>query len=225
MRRPSPALIVAIIALVFAMGGTGYAVSQLPRSSVGTQQLKRDAVTSPKIKDGAIAAADLSAAARAALTGQKGDPGPSGVTGMAAVRYSGLGRNLDIFVTDVLALQPASASGDRRSTGGITVTRDSRLVMTYAITLEQFTGGAAPTAMCGLYLGDEAVTDAANGIGNLNLTTMQGIGQVPLMGTGSITVPAGTHDVSVRCATMPAATPTAQVVFRYGTLTVIAAAA
>ena len=40
MRRPSPALVISIIALVFAMGGTGWAVTQLPRSSVGTPQLK-----------------------------------------------------------------------------------------------------------------------------------------------------------------------------------------
>ena len=88
VRRPSPALVVSIIALVFAMGGTGWAVTQLPKNSVGTQQLKNSAVTSPKIKDGAIAIVDLSTAARTSLKGQKGDPGATGARGpSSAVRY------------------------------------------------------------------------------------------------------------------------------------------
>ncbi|MFM7551265.1 MAG: hypothetical protein ACKO7Q_00230, partial [Actinomycetota bacterium] len=81
MRRPSPALVVAVIALVFAMGGTGWAVTQLPKNSVGGKQLKKNAVTSPKIKDGTIATADLAAATRDALKGQKGDTGATGATG------------------------------------------------------------------------------------------------------------------------------------------------
>lgn len=57
--RPSPALIVALIALFVALGGTGYAVSQLPRNSVGTKQLRNRAVTTKKIRDGAITGAKI----------------------------------------------------------------------------------------------------------------------------------------------------------------------
>ena len=35
MRAPSPALMVSLVALAVALGGTGYAVTQLPRNSVG----------------------------------------------------------------------------------------------------------------------------------------------------------------------------------------------
>ena len=58
-RRPSAALVVAVMALVLALGGTGYAVSQLPKNSVGTKQLKTNAVTSKKVKDGSLGRKDL----------------------------------------------------------------------------------------------------------------------------------------------------------------------
>ena len=53
--RVSPALVVALIALVFAVGGTSYAVSALPRNSVGTKQIKKHAVTTPKLASSASA--------------------------------------------------------------------------------------------------------------------------------------------------------------------------
>jgi hypothetical protein len=66
--RPSPALIVAIIALAVAMTGTGYAALNLPSNSVGTKQLRNNAVTSSKLKNGAVSTAKLK---RGAVTGEK----------------------------------------------------------------------------------------------------------------------------------------------------------
>jgi hypothetical protein len=54
LRRPSPALVVSIIALVVATTGTGYAAISLPKNSVGTKQLKKNAVTGTKIKKNAV---------------------------------------------------------------------------------------------------------------------------------------------------------------------------
>lgn len=56
--RPSPSMVVAIIALTVALGGTGYAAIVLPANSVGTKQ----------IKDGSVANRDLHAQA---VTGDK----------------------------------------------------------------------------------------------------------------------------------------------------------
>lgn len=82
MGRPSPALIVACAALAVAIGGTGYAVTSLPRNSVGTRQLKANAVTSAKVKDGSLLAADFKAGQLAAAgAGSAGQPGPAGPTG------------------------------------------------------------------------------------------------------------------------------------------------
>jgi hypothetical protein len=54
LSRPSPALVVSIIALVAALGGTSYAAFSLPKNSVGSKQLKNNAVTTKKIKNGAV---------------------------------------------------------------------------------------------------------------------------------------------------------------------------
>jgi len=55
-------MLVACAALIVALGGTSYAVTQLPKNSVGTPQLKKGAVTSPKIKNGTIIGADVNKA-------------------------------------------------------------------------------------------------------------------------------------------------------------------
>ena len=49
-RLPSPAMIVACVALAVALGGTSYAAIRLPASSVGTVHLKKGAVTGAKVK-------------------------------------------------------------------------------------------------------------------------------------------------------------------------------
>ena len=50
--RPSPAMVVACIALIVALGGTSFAAIQaaLPKNSVGTKQIKNRAVTGDKVK-------------------------------------------------------------------------------------------------------------------------------------------------------------------------------
>jgi hypothetical protein len=51
-RRPSPAMVVALIALICALTGTAWAA--LDKNSVGTKQLKNNAVTTAKIKKEAV---------------------------------------------------------------------------------------------------------------------------------------------------------------------------
>src|SRR3954454_1565244 len=62
--RPSPAMIVVLIALVAALSGTAYAA--LGKNSVGTRQLKSKAVTSGKIANNAVTSAKV---AKNSLTG------------------------------------------------------------------------------------------------------------------------------------------------------------
>ena len=69
IHRPSPALVVAGIALLFALGGTSFAaVSALAPNSVGPAQLKANAVTNPKIANNAVNNAKL---AKNAVTSSK----------------------------------------------------------------------------------------------------------------------------------------------------------
>jgi hypothetical protein len=75
-RRPSPSMVVALIALFVALGGTSYAALKLPKNSVGNRQLKNGAVTSNKVKDRSLAISDFK-------LGQvpPGPPGPQGAPG------------------------------------------------------------------------------------------------------------------------------------------------
>jgi hypothetical protein len=89
---PSPAMLVACVALVVALGGVSYAATMLPKNSVGTTQLKKKAVTSAKLKKNAVngakvknrtlMAADFKAGQLpAGPRGPKGDAGPQGPRG------------------------------------------------------------------------------------------------------------------------------------------------
>lgn len=75
--------VVAMLALFIALGGAGYAATQLPKNSVGSKQLKKNAVTAAKVKNGAITPAKLNRASRTALAGPQGPQGPKGEAGSA----------------------------------------------------------------------------------------------------------------------------------------------
>jgi hypothetical protein len=93
-RRPSPSMVVASLALLFALTGTGIAaVAALPRNSVGTRQLRSNAVVSSKVRNHSLLARDFKSgqlprgpagpAGPAGSTGPAGPTGPAGTTGAA----------------------------------------------------------------------------------------------------------------------------------------------
>jgi hypothetical protein len=53
-RRPSASLIVSFVALFVALGGVGYAATQLPKNSVGNAQLQNGSVGNWKLKSNAV---------------------------------------------------------------------------------------------------------------------------------------------------------------------------
>jgi hypothetical protein len=74
--------VVACLALFVALGGASYAATQLPQNSVGTKQLKKSAVTSIKVKNGSLRAADFEPGQiPAGSRGEPGERGPEGVRG------------------------------------------------------------------------------------------------------------------------------------------------
>ncbi|MBA3382144.1 MAG: hypothetical protein H0T97_09840 [Actinobacteria bacterium] len=95
IRRPSPAMVVACLALLIALGGTSVAaVSQLARNSVGPAQLQFGAVTNPKIRSNAVTSAKVRNRSLlrtdfapgqlpAGPTGPQGPAGPNGPAGPA----------------------------------------------------------------------------------------------------------------------------------------------
>lgn len=77
-RRPSPALVVACLALAAALGGTGYAAIVLPANSVGTKQLKNGSVVASKVKAYSLVATNFKPGQLPA-----GSPGTKGADGLA----------------------------------------------------------------------------------------------------------------------------------------------
>jgi hypothetical protein len=69
-------MVVAMIALFASLSGTGYAVSKLPKNSVGSSQLRAGAVQTSDIKDGAVTPSKL---ASGVLPGQRSASAPDRV--------------------------------------------------------------------------------------------------------------------------------------------------
>jgi hypothetical protein len=91
MRRMPPRLtysnVTASLALFVALGGTSYAVTRLPRNSVGSNQ----------VRDGSLQPKDLSSAARAVpVRGPRGPAGPAGDRGPSSVRIAPEGATVNL---------------------------------------------------------------------------------------------------------------------------------
>ncbi|MEA2409760.1 MAG: hypothetical protein QOC77_321 [Thermoleophilaceae bacterium] len=77
--------VMATVAVFIALGGGAYAAFKLPTNSVGAKQIKANAVTSSKIKDGSLLSKDFNPGqlpiGPQGPQGLKGDTGPQGPAG------------------------------------------------------------------------------------------------------------------------------------------------
>jgi hypothetical protein len=77
-------MVVACLALIVALSGTGYAAVVLGPNTVGTVQLKANAVTTQKVKNGTLMKADFKAGqVPVGPVGPAGPAGPAGAAGPA----------------------------------------------------------------------------------------------------------------------------------------------
>jgi hypothetical protein len=76
--RPTPALVIAFVALFAAMGGFGYAAVKVKQSSVKTKNIKNAAVTTDKIANGAVTTPKLAPDAIAPNAAKLGGVAPGG---------------------------------------------------------------------------------------------------------------------------------------------------
>jgi hypothetical protein len=130
LRRPSPAMVVAILALCLAVGGTAFAAVKLGKSAVKTKNIKdgavteskiaANAVTESKIANGAVSAGKLSGSAKSLwvqmdITGANISVQSGGVTvtpngtGIKVVDFGTNIANRGISVTTVLTIGETSA--------------------------------------------------------------------------------------------------------------------
>lgn len=88
IRRPSPAMTVAIVAVVMALGGTAVAAQlvgkgDIKTGAVGKAEIQTGAVGSAEVRKNALGLRDFTVAARRTLREQSGPAGPRGPAGPA----------------------------------------------------------------------------------------------------------------------------------------------
>ena len=123
--RPSPAMVVACIALLAALAGTSVAAVSIviPRNSVGSLQLKANSVTSAKVKNGSLFRADFRAGqVPAGPRGPAGPAGPAGAAGAAGVAPPG-------YTAETLT-QTSASSSDTHSTSFVALDTSTPLAVT-----------------------------------------------------------------------------------------------
>ncbi len=104
LRRPSASLVISMLALMVALGGTSYAAFGVPKNSVGTKQLKSNAVTTSKIANGAVTGAKVNLSTLGTV--------PSATTAVNALALGGLPRLAFLRGTiTVVATGPSIPSG------------------------------------------------------------------------------------------------------------------
>ena len=154
-RLPSPALVVAGLALVVALGGTTYAATALPKNSVGAKQLKSGAVstvklakgsvTSRQIKDHTIVAADIAKSAIPALSGKAASAAHADTAGRAdtAGHADTAGSVAGVaFATIDYRVGAGSAAATILSANGLTISASCDAVGTLMLSLSSATGDA-----------------------------------------------------------------------------------
>ncbi len=92
-RRPSPALIISLVALFVSLGGTGYAAvkingKNIKNKSISGKKLKTGTLTGRHIKNRSLAANDFKAGQLpAGAPGLRGAPGPTGPSTVYQARF------------------------------------------------------------------------------------------------------------------------------------------
>ena len=148
-RKPSAPMVVALIALFVAMGGTSYAAVTLGKNSVGSKQLKKNAVTTSKIKNGAVTTSKIK---NGAVTAAKINP--AGLTVPNADNAGSAGAVNGNGIKGVQLAVATSSTATIFSGDGLTLTAVATLPTTSvsqrraATQMPSSTGSASTVAPC-----------------------------------------------------------------------------
>lgn len=247
LKTPSPATAIACAALAVALAGTGYAVTALPKNSVGTKQIKKSAVTSAKVKDGTLVAADFKAGVLAGAHGPKGDSGPAGPTGAQGVAgatgaqgVAGPTASASAIVTTPTTLVPASSWTEvvrlttaPNTSGALVLDEPMRVFILANVTASKGTGLAAQVGNMQCRARYAVVGGSFSTLGPTPSVTLPDVPTSPTAiaawATLSLNAPvdlaAGSYDVSIQCmASNTAALGQSQLSASEAYLSVVAAA-
>jgi hypothetical protein len=229
--RLTYANVMATIALFVALGGGAYAAGVLPANSVGTKQLKKNAVTAAKVKDGSLLETDfktgqLPAGARGAAglkgdTGAKGDTGPAGPKGdqgqkgdtgdVGPTASTDATNGTDVLVpaggavvTAVDLASVTNGAGDRQ----ITTTFPGRIMVVGQTSVYSNGVNSPGQAYCRLQISDgsgpnNGLTDVGQ-LGRFNFPATQLYTNLFSL-SGSAVKPAGTYNVKLVCGDLSVA--------------------
>jgi hypothetical protein len=225
LRKPSPALVISLLALSVALGGTAYAGITISKNSVGTNQLKNGAVTTNKLKNGAVTTKKIKngsvTASKINTTGltvpnalhaNQADTAATAATATNATNLGGLGPSA--YKTASSYTQSSTAkpiTGTVATIGSpiqITTAGTSRVIASAAV---HATNGVAGT---GVYLVCHITIDGTSGVNDTDYASPAGgftIVDAAVSPLASAVVAAGTHTVTLLCDAVGGATPQATV--------------
>lgn len=164
-KRLTYANVMSSIAVFLVLGGAAFAAVKLPKNSVGTKQLKNNAVNSAKVKDGSLLGADFAAgqlpAGPQGPKGEKGEKGDKGEKGEKGEKGASGATNVTVARVETTIAPGGSGSavavcpaGSRATGGGVNpvgVTAEAALIKSYPSTggVSQAETGDTPTAWGG----------------------------------------------------------------------------
>jgi hypothetical protein len=219
MRHLSYSNVLATVALFIAIGGTSYAALRIPRNSVGHAQLRNNAVTSLKVRNGTLRARDFKAGdLPRGATGPKGSTGAKGSTGSrGSAGEAGATGPAGPTATAVAATNPVNPPDGPDATltsTGITTKSSGPLLITALGSVHSACASTPCTADVGVYVDGQPVANTGIHIDDTGDATFNEIGR-------TATLPTGAHTVSIAVKRTGSALPA--VTFSGAGLSVIAA--
>jgi hypothetical protein len=157
--------VAATFAVFLALGGGAYAAVALPKNSVGTKQLKTNAVTSGKVLDGSLVAADFKPGQiDTGPQGPKGDIGPQGTRGTTGPQGPGGGTGPQGLPGAAGASGPTGPTGPTGVKGNTGTTGPTGLTGN--------TGGTGPSGPAGSFSVTQAKKSFVVSPGSVAATTV-----------------------------------------------------
>jgi hypothetical protein len=181
---------VGLLALVIALGGSSYAVSQLPKHSVGAKQLRPAAVTEPKLS--AKVRKKLSQPGPEGPAGPQGAPGPQGLPGLPGQPgVQGPAGPTAVGVGGINTTVSPASTTDVGSPAALTTSEPGKVLVIVAGTFDNSCTGAGCGRTFSVQVDGVTVPGAVATVGNTATQAVTMIGVLP-------GVAAGSHEVQLR---------------------------